>query len=81
MSSRLMLTDTGSTLTYLRPAEFDQIVARICEDKQCSGFDEYDGERIRIADCEPDYFFSIWFKFDNHWYQYAPNAYLKFLYE
>ena len=28
-----------------------------------------------------DEFPAIWFKLDNHWYQYAPTAYLEVMYE
>ena len=80
--SNLMLTDTGTTLTYLVGDDYDRVIEALCEGRECNS-EEIDipERKIRnvtwIENCRVEEFPSIWFKIDNHWYQFAPNAYLE----
>ena len=58
--SALMLTDTGTTLTYLLDKTFDQVVSQICKNKVCFT-PNFDSGSIVLQNCQLDQLEPIWF--------------------
>ena len=79
----LMLTDTGTTMTYLPYKGYEWLIKKICEDVECVNIEvEHNvvSSLVYVRNCELDNFKPLWFRIDTHWYMLAPNSYLIFSY-
>ena len=74
----LMLTDTGTTITYLPSKDYHRLMNLICS----KGIDCYQRApeipRLSVRNCNQDSFEPIWFQLDLHWYKLALNSYIVF---
>lgn len=69
------LTDTASTLLYLDPDDFFELIEKVCLGLDC--FETVEEANVfAIKDCEPDDLPFIWLKIDRHEYKLAPQAYI-----
>ena len=73
----LMLTDSGTTLTYLPESTYFELVSELCRGKRCSDLASLTG--VIVNNCDPKQFEPVWFQLDRHWYVLPQNAYLVLL--
>ena len=76
-SPSVMLTDNGTTMTYLPKQAYEKLIGKICSSVDC--FTRESDRFIYVRKCDSAKFEPIWFQLDTHWYVLPPNSYLIFI--
>lgn len=61
LETPLMLTDTGTTLTYLPSADYEKFMQMICSDLDCSLDEEKSPPQYVVNNCDLQRFKPVWF--------------------
>ena len=73
-----MLTDSGTTVTYLPSAMYDELVSEICKDRSC--IQQKERGTYYVEDCgDVEDFPPVWLQLDTHWYKWSPSQYLLYI--
>lgn len=71
----MILTDTGTTITYLRSKEFDELLPLVCPN--CTFNEQMGLYQLDVCNTDAQQSFKpIWFKLDSSYYEMPVSSYL-----